>query len=166
MGNFSFPFNLTMELSKLYPSSGGGNGGGGGTGSGFQPKDIQNTDFLCEANSAYPIDTSSNSVIGTLPPTVFLNNGDRVQFFDGIGSSDFFNPTGFGNNSLFIAPNTGQTILGYDDLFEIHHDNETITLTYYAGRWSVSGGVRSQPAYTYTPQHIEYVLSKIMELQN
>lgn len=155
-----------MELSKLYPTSGGGGDTGGGTGSGFQPKEIQNEDFLCEPNSAYPIDTTNSVITATLPPTVFLNNGDRVQFFDGIGSSDFFNPTGFGKNKLIIDPNVGQTILGYNDSFEIGQDNETITLTYYEERWSVSGGVRSQPAYTYTPQHIEYVLAKIMELQN
>lgn len=132
-----------MELKKLYPSTESSNSGGG-TGSGFQPKDMQTEDFICEANSAYPIDSSLSTINATLPATSLINNGDRIQFFDGVGSSNFFNPSGFGKNKLIIHPNSGQTILGYNDSFEIEHDNETITLTFYGNRWSISGGVKTQ----------------------
>lgn len=154
-----------MDIKELYPSSGGGGGDGGDTGSGFQPKEVKTQNFECEPNSAYPVDTTGTIIIATLPPSLFLNNGDRVQFFDAVGSSDFYNPSGFGKNKLIISPKEGQTILGYNDSFEISHDNETITFTYYDERWAISGGVRSQPAYSYTPEYIEYVFAKIMENQ-
>lgn len=93
---------------------------------------FKSTNFTCDRNTTYTVDTTSGVVIATLPSSP--QDGDRVGFGD-----QAVLPGGFSANKLIVARN-GKTILGLSEDMDVTIRNVQFALAYKAstGDWRFS----------------------------
>ena len=90
-------------------------GGGGGT----SWQSVKTANFNASVGEGYPVNTTSASVIATLPASASV--GDTISFLDYLGT--------FGSNSFQVNPN-GLKIYGNTSLHYVTINNTTFTLVY------------------------------------
>ncbi|MGL5075776.1 MAG: hypothetical protein ACRDBG_08025 [Waterburya sp.] len=73
---------------------------------------VQTANFTALRNSIYPIDSSAAPVTATLDITANWRIGDRITFFDDVGTISNSTNTGFSLNPFTIQANSGQNISG------------------------------------------------------
>lgn len=113
------------QLTNL-PSSGGG--------SSISTQVITSA-TTATANTRYLCNTSSASFTLTLPASP--TNGSVVEIADFNNTSLL---TGFGNNPLTIAANTGHTIAGLSQVI-LDRGGQGLELVFHTNRWSIVSGI-------------------------
>ncbi|MGL5078392.1 MAG: hypothetical protein ACRDBG_21545, partial [Waterburya sp.] len=99
---------------------------------------VQTNNFTTLRQSNYPIDTSTAPITATLDLSANWRVGDRVTFFDDVGTFSTSTNTGFSLNPLTIQSNSGQNISGSASI-QLTNDCQSITLVYRgSGRFVVA----------------------------
>lgn len=106
-------YNTTTGQMETYSGS-SWNGLGG-----LIMQSVQNSNFNAVAGSIYPVNTTSNTVIVTLPSSPIA--GQQINIFDYAGTSS--------NNNIQLSPN-GNNINGSNGISTLNTSRGSVTLTY------------------------------------
>lgn len=102
------------------------------------PRKVLLQSQVLQANTFYLVDTSSQTIIGTLPSNP--KSGDVITFCD-VSGITLTNPQGFGLNTFRInVGSNSHTIQGFNYL--ILDENQAVSLVFYNNRWTIFSSSR------------------------